>query len=73
MRGASGVKRGLHYTIRCWCEESSAEGEYEFKARSQVDAVNLAADQFRDDCVAAAAMYVPPRHRVQTEVIGVRA
>lgn len=61
----------LRYTIRCWCEENGAEGEYEFKAPSRLDAIAQAADAFADDCAAAGASYVPPRHRIQTETIGV--
>jgi hypothetical protein len=60
----------LYYTVRCWCAESGAEGEYRFKERSRVDAIERAADAFRQDCEAAAATYVPPRHRIQTEVMG---
>lgn len=64
--------RHLRYTVHCWCEENGAEGEYEFKAPSRVDAIEQAAEAFRDDCVSAAALFVPPRHRVQTEVLGAR-
>ena len=64
--------RDRWYTVHCWCEQNSADGKYEFKARSRVDAIERAADQFRDDCILAAAIYVPPRHRILTEVIGVR-
>lgn len=63
----------LRYTVRCWCDESGAEGTYEYRERSRPEAINRAAEAFREDCISAAAMYVPPRHRVQTEVMGVRA
>jgi hypothetical protein len=68
-----GAKGHLRYSVRCWCDESGAEGTYEHKAPSRVDAIERAVEAFRLDCESAAARYVPPCHRIQTEIVGIRA
>jgi len=61
------------YTVRCWCVENNADGEFTLEARSRIDAIEDAATKFRECCQMAGAIYVPPRHRIQTEVVGVGA
>lgn len=62
----------MRYTVHVWCVENGAEGEYECRARSRIDAMNQAVEAFQDQCAMTGSFYVPPRHRCQTEIVGVR-
>jgi hypothetical protein len=73
-RRAAMARSDLSYTVRVWCDENGAEGEYRIKkSPSRIDAIEDAVRLFQESCGMAGTFYQPPRHRCQTEVIGVHA